>query len=191
VKNRAGMTLIELLAASALAALLMVSILGVLRSLRVQSRVLLADDPVESWKLQLREQLQWDLTNARKMSWRPDRLCLRGYGGRETVTDRATLRPTEVIYSVREVGDRHWLVREEVHLDGRALHNRESRLSCEGVEALVVMPYEPDNLRPPEDPRRHRVRRAQVFSAVPGQVRLVFFEDDAEAPLMDEVFFLK
>jgi len=171
------MTLVELLAASALAALLMVGVVGVLRSLSTQRRVLFGDHPVDRWRGPLLEQFQWDLANARRMSAQPRGLRRGGDGGCEFDTGAVTHRPTEVIYSIRQEGGRSWLLRREIHLDASTLHNDRTELVCAGIGAMAVHRLDED----PEDPRgaasgrEPRPGAAAAWCPVPDQLRLLLF----------------
>src|SRR5688500_4586809 len=76
-----GFSLLELLAASALAAVLMVVMLQVIGSL-ARSRVVLERDAAEGtpWQADLVENLRWDLLNAEEATAEPGRLVLIGHG---------------------------------------------------------------------------------------------------------------
>lgn len=177
-KQPAGMTLIELMVASALAAMLMVALTGVLRSLVIQQRTIAEGGLAMAWKDRLLEQMRWDLTNARRFSAEPSRLRLVGYGGRDFNSGNVAQRPAEVVY---EVIDGNWLVRHEIHLDASTLHNRRSDLVCKGIGAMAIRRLE-DSDRPPavethRDPKRSD---AMPLGAIPDRLRLVLYGENKE-----------
>ena len=104
------MTLVELMAASALAAMLFVALSGVLRSLAIQRRTLFAGKTIEPWRVQLAQQLRWDLANARRMKSRFGELRLVGYGGCDFTTGEPTFQRSEIVYFVQNVGNGRWLL---------------------------------------------------------------------------------
>ena len=119
---RNGFTLVEMLGATLLSALLMAAILSVVTSLgRTQrafdSATAAADDSADVLAL-----LRFDLANARDVDVDPNKLTIRGVGGLTRDTLRPTHRPAEVAYELEEVAGRRWLVRSQRELD--VLSNR-------------------------------------------------------------------
>lgn len=108
--------MIELLVATALAALLLAAVLGVARMMSEQRKAVLAIRPPEAWQTQLVEQLRWDLSNSRQMEASGERLLLRGYASHDARTGSPVHRPAEVIYRVVREAGRSWLLREEAFL---------------------------------------------------------------------------
>jgi hypothetical protein len=110
------MTCLELLAASAISSMLMVSLLTVMGAVsaeqrRPQARSLL-DAPV-----QFEDLLRSDLTQARFLRYSHDRLSLRSYSGLNWQTLSPTHRPVEITYEVVEIAGEPWLVRRQLDLD--------------------------------------------------------------------------
>lgn len=188
--QRRGLTLIELVVATALAALLMAAVAGVMRSLVMQKKVLLSNDPPTPWKDRLRDQLRWDFANARRFSAEAARLRLVGYGGADFDTGALTQRPTEVVYETIDVGPRSWLVRREIHLDASTLHNRRSDIVCAGVRALVVRRIEEQPVDVRREPPAKPAAGSTPLSPVPDQLRLMLFGPDEET-LLNEVLLLR
>ena len=123
-KRRAkAFTMVELLAATALSAMLMIGVLGVIGVIgeRASSPLTLIDQPPDDALLR---QLRWDLSHARSICVEGDRLLLRGYGGLAD-DGRPAHRPADVSYAVALLGQRPWLVRRQSELD--ALTNLNSR----------------------------------------------------------------
>jgi hypothetical protein len=98
--RRPGITLVEVLAATVLATILLGSILGVVQSLERQRRAVQRLHPDEAWLRRLEAQLRHDVANSRWMRSEPAQLTLVGYGGHDPQTGRPTWRPTEVRYVV-------------------------------------------------------------------------------------------
>jgi prepilin-type N-terminal cleavage/methylation domain-containing protein len=137
-RSRAGLTLIELLAASALAALLLAAVSGILGLLSRQHHELISQQPGEPWQRRLVEQLQWDFANARHYEAAPKQLTLVGYGGRNFDTHAPVFCRAEIRYEVLDIGGRSCLVRREIHPDDRALDNFRAELVCADVAAIDV-----------------------------------------------------
>ncbi len=159
IPTRSGMTLIELLAATVLAALVMIATLGVIRSLATARKALDEAAVCQPWKRRLAEQLRADLLQSRLLKWDAQQLRLRGYAGRHPVTGVATQRPTEIVYAVRECGTRAFLVRVETALDAPSLGNHRSELAAEGISHIRIQRREDDEGTSPDA----RVRRNRPF----------------------------
>jgi hypothetical protein len=185
------MTLVELLAASALAALLFVALSGVLRSLAIQRRTLLAGKTIEPWRVQLAQQLRWDLANARTMKSRFGDLRLVGYGSCDFVTGEPTFQRSEVVYFVQNVGKRLWLMRKETHPDDMTLDNHRTELVCTGVMDLGVISLEADDTDAgfDDDVVRHSSASAPL-QPVPNRLRIVLVGERQGSRLLDEVVLL-
>lgn len=154
-----GFTAVELLVASALAGLMTVAVLGVLGLLTKHHRELLAKRTVEPWQVQLKEQLRWDFANARHCQNSPTQLRLVGFGGRDFASGAATYRPAEVSYLVKELAQRHWLIRRETHSDDRSLRNFRQEIVCGGVQRIEMQPLDPAAARTQGTiPSRFRLR---------------------------------
>ena len=110
---RRAFTILELLAATALTALLMVAVLLVVGSLG-RSRAALAHQPdAGAWRSDLVDTLRRDLTNAAGCDFRQNGMTLVGHGS----LDRATLahgnEPVTVVYGLAVIHGRRWLVRTQ------------------------------------------------------------------------------
>ena len=136
-RRRRAFTLIELLAASALAAMLVLVLFQVIGSL---GRTRAALDRKESaaahepWKSDLLDMLRWDLANATERRLEPGRVTLAGHGSLDRRSLAAGHEPTAVIYELERRGSRSVLVRRQI--DARAW----SELLCADVTAFTVEP---------------------------------------------------
>jgi prepilin-type N-terminal cleavage/methylation domain-containing protein len=149
-------TLLELLAATALSAVLMVVLLQVLASLARGKVVLERDTAADAapWQADLVEHLRWDLTNATEGAAEPNRLRLTGHGS----LDRATLAPghdpVTVTYALERLGGsagnrtggggggRTWLVRRQSPRGGLTNERGWSELVCPDVTGFAVEPVD-------------------------------------------------
>lgn len=131
------MTLVELLPALALAALLLAALMGVVKGLAQQRRAL-AERESPAWRQAFLEQLRWDLLHARQMRSTPTRLTLEGFAARDFATGEATHRPTRVEYYIVEAGTQTWLLRQEAHLDELTNQHQRAELVCLNATSLTV-----------------------------------------------------
>lgn len=137
-RPRLGMTVIELLVATTLAAMLMVVLLAVLGTIDIQRRELLENAPQPLWHNRLADQLTWDMTHASRLNWREGRLDLHGLGSRDFDTGTATHRPAHVVYFIRQIGETSWLLRRETHLSDLTLAKPRVELLCAGVSSITL-----------------------------------------------------
>jgi hypothetical protein len=129
---------VELLVATCLASLLMVTVLSVLASLRTKWDVL-RDDPAERQvEHRVASQLRWDLEHAQTLKWSPEEIRLSGYAGRSFDNGTVTHRPVEVVYSVRSRAERRWLVRQERQMDIRSRLGVDVQLVCGRVSGFEI-----------------------------------------------------
>ncbi|MCA9232788.1 MAG: hypothetical protein KDA57_19215, partial [Planctomycetales bacterium] len=108
--EKRGLTAVEVVAATLLASLLMVAMLGVLRGLKAQEAALEVRRPIPSWQRTLDGVLEHDLANSRTFSLTPTSLTLNGFAGRDSGV--ATWQPAAITYQVLTDGERNWLVRQ-------------------------------------------------------------------------------
>lgn len=154
--RRSAFTLIELLAATALAALLLAAGFRVIGSLGRARAVLARQEQSRTYVAETLDLLRWDLANARYMKSSPGELTLTGYGSLDPQTFAPRHRPVTVRYRLAAPGEapgeadggvgatggggRAWLVREQIDLDSSTNRNRSSALVCAGVAGFEVSP---------------------------------------------------
>jgi prepilin-type N-terminal cleavage/methylation domain-containing protein len=143
--KRDAFSLVEMLVATALAAVLMAAVLTIAAGVSRDRRRLEVSESTPSPDVMI-ERIRWDLTNASAMIPSPDglNLTLIGHGG----IDRQTLRPTgrlaRVAYHCRRVGSTHCLVREQAYLDDPANPNPWRDLVACDVASLRLAPLSTD-----------------------------------------------
>lgn len=136
-RPRGAFTLVELLAASTLTALVMVAVLGIIGGLSARQRELAQYDSNAAWKSRFRQQLQWDLANARAIQILPNAFVLTGFASRDLNSGMATHKATKIVYWCKAVAGHDCLVRTETSLEDPAADDQEEYV-CDQVANLVV-----------------------------------------------------
>jgi len=168
--------------ATALAALVMVAMMGILRNLTVQQRVLLERAEVRTWRLPLVQQLRWDVANARRMAFLSGELHLTGYSARDFKTGQPTQRPTEITYFIVGSEHRNWLVRRETHSDDITNRNARSELVLAGVSRMDVHRVDGNGRLQPVSTR---------LGPVSDRLQLQLYGDQDNYPIMDETIYVR
>jgi len=133
-------TILELLAATALTALLMVAVLHVISSLG-RSRAALARQPDGgAWRSDLLDTLRYDLSNATAASFRHGKVTLAGHGGLDRNTLAHRHEPVTVTYGLAMIHGRQWLVRTQIARDGLSNEPAWTELLCPDVTAFNCQP---------------------------------------------------
>lgn len=122
--RRPAFTVIELLVAVTLAAMLMAAVLEVLQVIAKGQSALLKSPPTEPWLDQLRQNLEWDLRHSRTIEVVGDNLVIHGFGGRST-NGTANHHASEVRYACVRGANFGWLRRDETDLRSSAEVSRE------------------------------------------------------------------
>ncbi len=141
---RRGFTLLELVLASALSVVLMMGILAVLTDMSSDPETLIkptrADAPAtgrtfEAWAKLLRD----DMSHTHRIeSSGPNRIVLRGSGALDARGRSRTHRPVELVYELRKIDGRTWLVRRQRALDVLSNRNVQRDLVCTGIEKFEL-----------------------------------------------------
>ena len=186
----AGFTLLELLAASALSAILMVVLLQVIASL-ARGKVALERDATTDtppWQADLVELVRWDLTNTTEGTAEPNRLRLSGHGSLDRASLAPAHEPVTVAYALEPLGGRTWLVRRQSPRGALTNERGWSELVCPDVTGFVVEPVEakPDALFATI---RRRPTGPATVDAATRSVRLRI--DGASGPIVDRVVVLR
>lgn len=136
--HRRGFTLIEMMAATALAAIMMVAVISVVSALARHDTVSLADTHDADVRHRLTSVIARDLRHAEYFDSEDNRLTLAGPVSLDPVSLSPTHRPAVVTYEVTEYAGRDWLLRTQVDPESRALDNRWAQLVCDGVRGLSI-----------------------------------------------------
>ncbi len=147
MRTHRAFTLVEMIVATVLAALLMGGVLLMTAAIaRDRNRVTQAQAGPQRTHSTMEDLFQFDLTNALTMSPAADgkSLVLVGHGGMDAQTLRATGRLTRVTYEVRGRGADSALFRTQEYLDEPARPQAWTELVGDGVMAFGVTPESGD-----------------------------------------------
>jgi hypothetical protein len=135
--NRKGFTLVELLIAGVMAALLVGGMALMLGGLaRDRARLQARGDVGQSQEML--ELMRWDLANATKMWSESNAVTIEGYGGIDRGAMVGTNRAARVVYRVRSDGSRSALVREQRFLDDPIRVQTWTEVIANGATRLTV-----------------------------------------------------
>jgi hypothetical protein len=137
---RRAFTILELLAATALTALLMIAVLHVIGSLGRSRAALLRQPDAGAWRSDLLDSLRHDLANATTASFRPNCITVAGHGALDRNTFARIHEPVTVVYGLATIHGRRWLVRRQTPRDGLSNEPGWSELLCADVTAFNVQP---------------------------------------------------
>ena len=180
---RTGFTLIEMLLATVLAAMLMGGVL-LMASTIGRDRARIAADELKPRGNAMVDQLRWDLTNAMTFAQLDNgrALILTGHGGLDAWTLSPNGRLTRVIYEIRGNGPDAALFRRQDYLDDPVRPQPWTELVALKVLSLRVLPRsgdadpvekeKPTSLVANEDESASRRRTPQVYF-VPSQAELL------------------
>lgn len=188
-KARHGLTLVELLAATILASMLMVAVLGVLQSLTRQQKMLLDLNQTEPWQARFWEQLEWDLTNSRTVQVTPEKIVLEGYAGRDAGTQTLTHRPTRIEYSVLQTEATSLLSRYEVETGSRSLQEGVSEVLGVGIKQILLSASEPS--LPAEGSEQEISVSPLQEGPIPDQVYVTLVPTDDSFSVLTHAFLLR
>ncbi len=169
--KRGGWTLVELLAAMALASVLLISVIGVVGRLARTRGYLLEHHAPSSWKMRVRELVRRDMIHARQLEIAEGELRLFGFGGHDYYTGRMVHDRGVVVYRVIAIDGRFWLVRQIRRPEERLGDDVRTDLVCRGVEAVDVRIFDGRRGRW-SSVRWGRARRKRL--AAPDVCRVVF-----------------
>lgn len=132
-----GFTLVELLAATALAVSLMAGAMGVVASIRadVAEQHDAARNEIAPTRA-LIALIHRDLLHARVMKQYGGKIELIGYAE----LDRGSHRPMKIEYFVQRLADRNWLMRRRTRLDELTNKNHRTELAAADVAGIALHP---------------------------------------------------
>lgn len=183
--NLRGMTAIEVLAATVLAALMLAAVSGILGMLARQDRELRSDRSHQSWEGQILERMRSDFRGSRLYSVSRERLQLVGFAARDFVTGQPTGRRAIIEYYLVEAKGERWLLRRESHPDDRTNDSSRVELACRGIDRVAFGDLFVDAVfvarnapaRPPQND----------LASIPESVPIRMFASASVAPLIAKV----
>jgi prepilin-type N-terminal cleavage/methylation domain-containing protein len=138
VKHNNGFTLIETLAATALAAIMMTAVLAVITAMGRNDRGVTPEQVPADWRDRTTRIIEQDLRHARRYESRDNRITLYGPVSLDRGTLMPTHRPSIVTYGVVENAGQSWLTRTQTDPDARSLRNSWTELVCSGVVEVSI-----------------------------------------------------
>jgi hypothetical protein len=175
--------MVEVLAATLLAALLMSAVLGVLKAVTAHQKEFTRGLP-DTWRSRFCALLEWDLQNSKTVLLNPDGFELRGFAGRDLVSGTPLHCRTSIEYAVKKVRDESCLVRTEIHLDAPNLDSVRRELVLSQVERidLGINPVLAKTI-PGRDPTEG--------DPLPDQVGVALTASDSHAEVFRHVFAIR
>jgi hypothetical protein len=137
---RRAFTILELLAATALTALLMVAVLHVVGTLGASRTALARQADLGAWRSDLINTLRRDFTNASQATFARDGVTLTGHGALDPVTLEFGHEPVTVVYGLATIHDRRWLVRRQSPRDGLSNQPAWVELLCPDITGFTIRP---------------------------------------------------
>lgn len=187
-RMRRAFTAVELLVATALAAMLMVALLGVLQAMIRAEKTLLDRQPTEAWHARFADQLEWDLRNSQALRTTPEGVSFEGRAGRNS-TDGTSVHCRAIIrYFVAQQGESRCLVREETHPDERNLRNRTWQLVAVDVDRFLIVPSAGASIR---DQVSALTPASIQDGPLPPQVTVALFKEGIADALFVQSFVLR
>lgn len=178
-----GMTAIELLVATSLAALLMVAVMGILARMSRTRVYLLEAAPPRAWRVQCEALLQHDFANSKLLEIGSAGFALEGYAGADLATGEPSHRRSRIEYVIVG-GDKTWWLRRERHLDAQPGYDGRCDLLSPDIASLDLQVYAPgrrrwESLALSTD----RLKRVDV----PALCRVIAYKKENKNPAIDVV----
>ena len=135
---RRAFTILELLAATALTALLMAAVLHVVGAIGASRAALARHAGAGAWQADLLDLVRRDMTNASKVTFRADGMTLTSHAALDAGTREFQHEPVTVVYGLSVIDGRSWLVRRQSPREGLSHAPAWAELICPDVTGFVV-----------------------------------------------------
>ena len=180
--RRAGLTLIELVAALGLSAMLMAICLTVVGRMSVSGKALFQKKRIQPWQTLLKQQLQRDYVGCRSVSFSANSIRMSGYSR----SDGARFTPSEIEYRIVTNNNSNNLYRSVSRLLGTGGNASTKELVCNNVTRFRTVTDLDTDVAPgvmiiemelieqdtpkvkPEDSGRRR-DQSRLFNPLPGE----------------------
>lgn len=175
--TRKAFTLVELLAANVLAALLIIAILSVVGALGRDRRAQAAfgyDRTTQSTNNNLFRLIQWDFSNATRWRSIDGAYFFQTHGSLDPRTFSPTDLPVTVRYELNESAGKRWLTRSQFPRD-KSFDGGWSAPLCADVADLTLVPAD-----------ERRAPSPSVWRNVPAQMRLTLTYVDPKRLVLDQ-----
>lgn len=137
---RRAFTLLELLAATALSALLMVAALHVLATLFLDRRTMAQRPGPQVWRADLLDTIRRDLTGSTGVQYGTNKLVLTGHAALDRDTLAPRDEPVTVSYEIAMLHGKPWLTRRQAARNARNSAGPWIELLCPDVVGFSVRP---------------------------------------------------
>jgi hypothetical protein len=194
MRNKA-FTMVELLAATALSTLLFIAALSVIRTLQPARST--STPTSANWTLAVRQQIEWDLTNAVVFRQDEHGLILGGYGSLSSAGSAETHLPVMVTYALQIIHSRQWLVRQQTSLDPLMSDLDNTQLLCGDVKSFTITGsyasrnVPADTTSAEEDPTPMVFQHLSRTQRVPDQIRVRIDMQNDPLPVMNSILYLR
>jgi type II secretory pathway pseudopilin PulG len=135
---RRAFTILELLVATALTALLLLAVFHVIGSLGRSRAALAQQTDSGAWRSDLLQTLRYDLINSTAANFHRDGITLTGHGALQRPTFSHSHEPVTIVYGLATIHGRRWLVRSQSPRDGLSNDPGWSELLCPDVDAFTI-----------------------------------------------------
>ena len=164
IRPRSGFTLIELMAATTLAGMLMIVTMGLLIQVQESAEDIQASVESTTWLHNLRQQLQQDFANCRSVRIERNRVRIDGYSQHQPNQGQVRQLPAIITYTLQS----GWLIREQQRSTGNINDISSSQMMGYGVQNLEDL----SNLDVDVPPGRWRLKITyQDLQSSPGNNR--------------------
>jgi prepilin-type N-terminal cleavage/methylation domain-containing protein len=173
---RRAFTLLELLACTALTAMLMLAVLQIVGSLGASRAVLARRPQVQPWRADLLDTLRRDLTNASQVTFQSGGMTLVGHASLDPADLTLGHQPATIVYGLTTLHGRTWLVRRQSPRDTLANTSPFAELLSPDVTAFSVRPA---------------TGLAAMLDAVPIPPMVTVSIDGATGPIVNQTLVLR
>ena len=171
---RRAFTIVEMLGVSALAAVLLTAALTVTASLGRSSASLSRRHERSPWPASLMRSIRWDLIHAKTLESGADTAQMRTNASLDPESLEPIHRPAELIYSIRVIANRRWLVRTQTLFADDGTHESWTTLVSPDVRSFSIRSATPLT-RPATGPSAQampRVVEVNIRSSIAGAANL-------------------
>ena len=133
-----GFSLMELMVAIALSALVVTAITGLTRQMIHRRAWIESQETQPQWELILSRQLTRDFELAESVKVYQGRIELTGHLGADFVTGQETMQAAKVEYFLQPIQGINWLLRRETDLNSLSNRNSRTSLVAHGIGQLLI-----------------------------------------------------
>lgn len=180
---RGGFTMLEVLCATALSAMLMVAVMGLVAGLSRHERILRDKSPQRDWQRKLARQLNADFERAWSLAPLSDGFQLTGPLGRDRATGMPTWKTARASYRVLESPMGPVLVRE-LATDINRSSSSHTEVACVGAVAMELCAAAETPTWQPGYSQRFQTKFQP--GPVPNQIRVLVYGSGGQ-PFVDQL----